>query len=48
MTKGKHLQIYNIGTNQSIKIKDLVLKISKIMKKRIIIKTSVLNKVISK
>ncbi len=42
MTKGKHLQIYNIGTNQSIKIKDLVLKISKIMKKRIIIKTSVL------
>ncbi len=44
MTKGKHLQIYNIGTNQSIKIKDLVLKISKIMKKRIIIKTSVLKK----
>jgi nucleoside-diphosphate-sugar epimerase len=44
MTRGKHLQIYNIGTNQSIKIKDLVLKISKIMKKKIIIKTSSLKK----
>lgn len=44
MTKGKHLQIYNIGTTQSIKIKDLVLKISKIMKKKIIIKTSALKK----
>ena len=44
MTKGKHLQIYNIGTTQSIKIKDLVLKISKIMKKKIIIKTSSLKK----
>ena len=34
LTKGKHLQIYNIGTTQSITIKDLVLKISKIMKKK--------------
>ena len=44
LTKGKHLQIYNIGTTQSIKIKDLVLKISKIMKKKIIIKSSALKK----
>ena len=44
LTKGKHLQIYNIGTTQSITIKDLVLKISKIMKKKIIIKTSALKK----
>ena len=44
ITRGKHLQIYNIGTTQSIKIKDLVLKISKIMKKKIIIKTSSLKK----
>jgi len=44
LTRGKHLQIYNIGTTQSITIKDLVLKISKIMKKRIKIKTSDLKK----
>ena len=38
--KGKHLQIYNIGTNQKIRIKDLAKKISKILNKDIIIKTN--------
>ena len=41
MKKGKHLNIYNIGTNEKIKIRDLALKLSKILKKKIrIIKTS--------
>ena len=44
LKKGKHLQIYNIGTSQSTTIKKLVLKISKIMKKKIIIKSSALKK----
>ena len=42
--KGKHLQIYNIGTNQKIRIKDLAKKISKILKKDILIKKSQLKK----
>ena len=42
--KGKHLQIYNIGTPQKIKIKDLAKKISKILNKDIIIKKSRLKK----
>ena len=42
--KGKHLQIYNIGTNQKIRIKDLAKKISKILNKDIIIKKSKLKK----
>ena len=41
MKKGEHLNIYNIGTNEKIKIKDLAIKLSKIFKKKIkIIKTS--------
>ena len=36
--KGKHLNIYNIGTQEKIKIIDLVKKIIKISKKKIIIK----------
>lgn len=44
MKKGKHLQIYNIGTTDKITIKRLVLKISKILKKKIIIKKSPLRK----
>ena len=42
--KGKHLQIYNIGTPQKIKIKDLAKKISKILNKDIIIEKSMLKK----
>ena len=42
--KGKHLQIYNIGTNQKIRIKDLAKKIGKILKKDILIKKSQLKK----
>jgi nucleoside-diphosphate-sugar epimerase len=42
--KGKHLQIYNIGTSQKIKIKDLAKKISKILNKDIFIKKSKLKK----
>ena len=38
LNKGKHLNIYNIGTSQKIKIKELVKKLSKIFKKTIIIK----------
>ena len=42
--KGKHLNIYNIGTNEKIKIKDLAKKIAKIIKKKIEIKKSPLKK----
>ena len=38
LKKGKHLNIYNIGTSEKIKIKDLAFKLSKIFKKKIIIK----------
>ena len=34
MKKGRHLNIYNIGTNEKIKIKDLAIKLSKILKKK--------------
>jgi len=44
LTKGKHLQIYNIGTSKSMKIKELVHRISKTMKKKIVIKTTPLRK----
>ena len=44
LAKGKHLQIYNIGTSKSMKIKELVHRISKIMKKKIVIKTTPLRK----
>ena len=36
LNKGKHLNIYNIGTNERIKIKNLAYKLSKIFKKKII------------
>ena len=38
LKRGKHLNIYNIGTNQKIKIKDLAYKLSKILKKKIVLK----------
>ncbi len=36
--RGKHLNIYNIGTSEKIKIKDLAYKLSIIFKKKIILK----------
>jgi len=36
LKKGKHLNIYNIGSNEKTKIKDLALKLSKLFKKKII------------
>ena len=44
LKKGKHLQIYNIGTNEKIKIKKLAEKLSKIFKKKITIKKTSLSK----
>jgi len=44
LNKGKHLNIYNIGTNEKIKIKDLVDKISRIIKKKFILKKTPLSK----
>ena len=44
LNKGKHMQIYNIGTSESVNIIKLVKKISKIMKKKVVIKTSPLKK----
>lgn len=44
LNKGKHLNIYNIGTSEKIKIKDLAYKLSKIMKKKIILKKTSLAK----
>ena len=38
LSKGKHLNIYNIGTHEKVKIKKLAYKLSKILKKKIIIK----------
>ena len=38
LEKGKHLNIYNIGTSEKIKIKDLAYKLSKILKKKITLK----------
>ena len=38
LKKGKHLNIYNIGTDEKIKIKDLAFKLSKIFNKKIILK----------
>ena len=42
--KGKHLNIYNIGTNQRIKIIELVNKLSKIFERKKIIKKTPLSK----
>ena len=40
LKRGKHLNIYNIGTSEKVKIKDLAYKLSKIFKKKIILKKS--------
>ena len=42
--KGKHLNIYNIGTTEKITMKKLALTISKILNKKIILKKSPLKK----
>jgi nucleoside-diphosphate-sugar epimerase len=44
LKKGKHLNIYNIGTSEKVKIKDLAKKISKILEKKIVIKKTPLKK----
>ena len=44
LNKGKHLNIYNIGSNERIKIKNLAYKLSKIFRKKIIIKKTLLSK----
>ena len=38
LKKGKHLEIYNIGTSEQVSIKNLAYKLSKIFKKKIILK----------
>ena len=35
LNKGKHLNIYNIGTSEKVKIKNLAYRLSKIFKQRI-------------
>ena len=44
LRKGKHLNIYNIGTSEKIKIKDLAFKLAKIYKKKILLKRTALAK----
>ena len=44
LKRGKHLNIYNIGTTEKIKIKNLVYKLSKIFKKKVIITRKALTK----
>lgn len=44
MKKGKHLNIYNIGTSTKIKIKDLAKMMSKIFKKKIVLNKTKLSK----
>ena len=44
LNKGKHLNIYNIGTSEKIKIKDLAYKLSKIFKKKIVLRKTSLAK----
>ena len=44
LNRGKHLNVYNIGTTEKIKIKDLAYKLSKIFKKKILIKRGTLTK----
>ena len=44
LNRGKHLNVYNIGTSEKIKIKDLAYKLSKIFKKKIILKNTPLAK----
>ena len=38
LKRGKHLNIYNIGTSEKIKIKELAFMLSRILKKKIILK----------
>ena len=42
--RGKHLNIYNIGSSQKVKIKDLALKMAKIYNKKIILVKSPISK----
>ena len=44
LNRGKHLNVYNIGTSEKIKIKDLAYKLSKIIKKKIVLKKTSLAK----
>ena len=44
LNKGKHLNIYNIGTSEKIKIKDLTYKLAIIFKKKIVLKKTTLTK----
>ena len=44
LNKGKHLNIYNIGTTEKIKIKNLAYKLSKIFNKKIKLKKTFLKK----
>ena len=44
LSKGKHLNIYNIGTSEKTKIKHLAYTLSKILNKKIILKNTTLRK----
>ena len=44
LSRGKHLNIYNIGTSEKTKIKNLVYTLSKILNKKIILKNTTLKK----
>ena len=44
LERGKHLNIYNIGTSEKIKIKELAAKLAKIFNKKIILKKTSLQK----
>ncbi len=44
LNKGKHLNIYNIGTSEKVKIKELAYKLAKIFKKKIKLKKTSLAK----
>ena len=44
LSKGKHLNIYNIGTSEKTKIKNLAYTLSKILNKKIILKNTTLRK----
>ena len=44
LNKGKHLNIYNIGTTEKVKIKNLAYKLSKIFNKKIKLKKTFLKK----
>ena len=44
LSKGKHLNIYNIGTSEKTKIKNLAYTLSKILNKKIILRNTTLRK----